>query len=116
MAIKHRKQTGALTPVQLRIIQELHAGRTVTQQATQQGIKVQNLSTEMYLVRAKMGVATNAQAVARYACHRELLRVAGLLLRSRVSEPTDSAEEHVNHVLDDLAALFRGRAEGLMPS
>lgn len=116
MGIQHRKQTGALTPVQLRIIQELHAGRTMTQQATRDGIKVQNLSTEMYLVRAKMGVETNAQAVARYACHLELHKAADLLRQSKVSEPIDEAEEHVNHVLEDLAKLFTDRAERLMPS
>lgn len=106
---------GPLNPRQREILKWVAAG--LTHEATAQELHVTRVcvSENMRIIVAKLGTNNTAEAIGRWTESNALRGAAALLEGNRVQRPLDAVEEHVNHVLDELAQLLRQRADKLIP-
>lgn len=106
---------GSLTARQTTILNGLLAGKRHKQIAREIGTSLITVRQDVSILTTKMGCPTSGAATAQYATALAYREAAHLLLAWRTRDPIDETEEHVNHVLDDLAGILRERAELLLP-
>lgn len=117
MSYEKRRRSGPLTERQRVILEGLSRGKRQQQIANELGVTASYISAEACVLVAKMGCTTTQGAAARYGSYRANLAAAELLLkRGVIAVPIDDTEIHVNHVIRDLAAELRRRAERLLGS
>lgn len=105
---------GPLTERQTDIIERVMQGKRHREITQSSGIPVHIIKHEMANIIPKLGAKTSAQACASYATAMAYRNAAAQLLSGRVINPGPE-EEHVNHVLEDLAQLFRDWADQRLP-
>lgn len=113
--IKTTKWKGELSPLQHRILTLLTEGLEHAEIADRLELTRSYVSENVSAAAGKMGMRTTAAAVARYSSYLTYTKAADVLLRNGLMEdPIDTAEEHCNHVIGDLANILRVRAEKLL--
>lgn len=117
MADDARDRTGPLSERQIKILQLVGEGRTHAQIAELLGTTRPTVSQIITgSIHPKMNVRKTNEAVARLFRAEGLNLAARKLWDGRIPQPCGEAEEHVNHVLDALAAELEALARKQLPS
>src|SRR5687767_10339920 len=112
----HRPKTGPLTPFQQQAMLSVIDGAQQREAAKELGTSAQYISGELALATSKLKGKTLTEAACRMATARAYVKAAEDIDNFRIWAPIDPAEEHTNHVLEELAQLLRDRAAKLIPS
>jgi len=112
----HRPKTGPLTPFQQEAMLSVIDGAQQREAAKFLGTSAQYISGELALATSKLRAKTLTEAACRMATARAYVKAAEDIDNARVWSPIDPAEEHANHVLEELAKILRDRAAKLIPS
>lgn len=112
---EHKIRSGPLTPRQFEVLAAVSLGEPYQAIAHRMGKSRQVITNDVGFAAKKMGARSSREAVAKYATYLAYNRAAELLRTSKVPVPIDEAEEHVNHVLEGLAAILSERAAALLP-
>lgn len=106
---------GPLTERQERILELLAKGDRHKQIASKLRVTIPVIRMETRVIVTKFGAQTTAQALAKYATGTAYRNAAAQVLSGRIAQPVDETEEHVNHVLEGIAALFRDWSDQRTP-
>lgn len=115
MGLEARRTTGPLTPRQTDIIELLAGGKRQKEAAAVMGVARSYISSELSIVTAKLSAGTGAEAVALYTRAKVWREVAARLRGGVIPQPLGNAEEHVNHVLEGIAAEYERAAQATVP-
>ncbi len=113
---RQNRTKGPLTERQMTILSRLADGERQREIAETLGCAPSYVSAEICLAVNKLGARTAQAAVARHSSYLAYAECAQVLLNNLVRDPIDEAEEHVNHVLRDIAAELHGAATRMMPT
>lgn len=116
MASETTTRTGPLTELQMSIMTGLMQGKSNVRVGVEHGKGRTHTANIVAAAVAKMGCENSRQAIAMLATRNAYLEAAGLIEAGVIRGPLDGTEEHVNHVLVDLAQILRDRAAKLLPS
>lgn len=113
--LKHYRTTGELSPIQVQTLKLLASGLDHREVAERIGRSRVSVTQNGGAIVAKMGARNTAHAVAIYSRYEAYHSAAAQLERARLPSPLGEAEEHVNHVLEGLAAALRATGDRLLP-
>lgn len=113
--IRIRASNGPLTPLEFTVLKRVAEGETHGDIAESMERSRSHISEQMSVAVSKIGTHNSHQACSAYGRYTAYHAAADKILAYRIKGATDPTEEHVNHVLDNLAALLRGMAERLIP-
>lgn len=105
---------GRLTRRQELILSHVVAGNLQKNVAAQLELGFSTVRNECSSITRKLGASTFTQAATMWERAGAYRRSADLLLNARTTHPSDSAEEHVNHVLTNLAEILNERARRIL--
>lgn len=112
---KSTRYDGPLTGLQRKILQGMSEGKTQGAIAGELNLGRQWVTQNMGIAIIKMNVTNSWEACARWSTAQAYTKAARELEAGLIRKPQDPAEEHVNHVLADLAKLYRERAADMLP-
>lgn len=110
-----RISEGPLTQRQTLIISYLMDGHLHKEIAKKMGVSPEVIRQESVRIMRKMEAKTSAEALTKYAGCIAYRNAAAQLLASRIANPIDKGDLHVNHVLEGIAALLMGWHDAEMP-
>lgn len=110
-----RTSTGPLTDRQEVILDHLKQGLRHKEIAARTGVTLCVVRYDAHLITKKLEAGSTAQAVHKHSTAKAFKNAAAQILAARVPVPVDEVEEHVNHVLEGLAALLTGWHDQRMP-
>lgn len=106
---------GPLTERQTRILELLQGGKRHKDITRLTGMGPTVVRQEAVNIINKLGSTTTAQAVSTYATATAYRNAGAQVLSVRIKDPVDATEEHVNHVLEGIAALFQSWSHNRLP-
>lgn len=115
MTYHGRRTTGPLNAVQVQILKLLADGLEHKEVAERVGQSRVSVSENVRTAAMKMDVSTSTAAVARYSRCQAYYGAADQVFRALVPNPNGPEDEHVNHVLEGLAAALRATGDRLLP-
>ena len=117
MGNTHRPTTGPFTAVQKSVLMGLVQGKSQREIAKETGVRESYVSAELAIARQKLNCSTTAHAVSTMATALAYREAADVLEADvpRLRRNDDHVDEHVAHVLLDLAKILRDRAAALLP-
>lgn len=110
-----RVTTGPLTPRQKYILSRVARGHQHAEIGEELSLSRTAVAEDMRVVVAKLKVKNSAEAVMVYGRHIAYKGAARLLREGLIANPNGDVEEHVNHVLEDLAQELWTRAYQTIP-
>lgn len=110
-----RRTTGPLNAVQVQILKLLADGLEHREVAERVGQSRVSVSENVRTAAMKMGVSTSTAAVARYSRCQAYYSASNQVTWALIPNPLGEAEEHVNRVLEGLAAELRATGDRLLP-
>lgn len=110
-----RVTTGPLTPRQKYILSRVAQGHQHAEIGEELSLSRTAVAEDMRVVVAKLKVKNSAEAVMVYGRHIAYKGAARLLQEGLIANPNGDVEEHINHVLEDLAQELRTRAYQTIP-
>lgn len=113
--IKSRDSSGPLTDREFLVLKRVAEGETHGDIAESLELSRGYISEQMSSAVSKVGCHNSHQACSAFGRYTAYHAVAILVDRHKIKEPIDSIEDHVNHVLDGLAAELRATAARLIP-
>lgn len=113
--IRIRASDGPLTLREFNVLARVAEGETHAEIASSLNLSRGYISEQMTVAVSKVRAKSSHQACAVYGRYTAYRLAADRLVDVRIKEPLDGAEEHVNHVLDGMAADLRARAARLIP-
>jgi len=109
----HRKE-GPLTEREFRTLKLIAEGKTHREAGEITGLSTTHSANHMMWVKQKMGASTAAHACNIWGRAQGLLEAASLLEKDVTRNSSDPVDQHVNHVLNELAAYLRRTADRLL--
>lgn len=107
--------TGTLTERQTDILDYMAKGHRYQKIGTLMGLSVHQVKLEAHALIKKMGAQTAAHALATYATAQAYSNAAAQVRSGKIWAPGGEVDEHVNHVLDGIADLFKDWSDQRMP-
>lgn len=111
------RRTGPLTQNQHRVLAALAEGLDQGQAAARLHLARQSVSENLCAAAAKMGAATNQEAIARYRAYLVQRDTAAFVrdMADHFAAPSGEAARHTSHVVTHIATLIQRNAEKELP-
>lgn len=106
---------GPLTDRQTDILDYMAKGHRYQKIGTLMGLTLAQVKMEAHALIKKMGAHTAQHALATYATAQAYRNAAAQVRSGKIWAPDNEVDEHVNHVLDGIADLFKDWSDQRMP-